>query len=370
MFTPRYSISNKVLKFVGLVEAAREVVDNAPLVPAWEAKFREDAVVRTVHFGTHVEGNDLTLAETEKVMRQDPQRDDDAAEIAERAGVVARSRDVQEVINYRNVLTYLDQLLIELKREAGMPYKVDQLLQIHALSTERILPANEVGAFRNAQVVIRGLVKGEVVSRPPLAVEVPYQIKDFFTWLNNEETKELHPVIKAAICHYELSRIHPFTEGNGRTARAMTLLILANEGIDAKRFFSIEEHFDKNIHEYYDAFLKVAQAGGDMTAWIEFFSESLAVEMNKVKERVQRLSIDSRLRGKMGKQISLSERQISLIEYLENHEAMTMNEAREMVPMVSDDTLLRDLTELIKKGLIRKLGKTKGARYILKPVHG
>jgi predicted HTH transcriptional regulator len=72
----------------------------------------------------------------------------------------------------------------------------------------------------------------------------------------------------------------------------------------------------------------------------------------------------------MGKQISLSERQIGLIEYLENHETMTMNEAREMVPMVSDDTLLRDLTDLIKKGLIKKQGKTKGARYVLKAVHG
>lgn len=373
MFSPKYTITNQMLKNVGLIEASREIIDEAPLVPAWEAKFREDAVVRTVHFGTHVEGNDLTLTEAEKLVRQDPQRDELASEVAKRAGVVARDRDVQEVINYRNVLKLIDQLVevnkvnLKANREYRFRYNQDQFLQFHSLSTEKVINPSEVGVFRKAQVVVRGLNKGEVVHRPPNAVEIPYQIEDFFLWLNSQLTKDLHPVIKAAIAHYELARIHPFTEGNGRSSRAEALLILAIEGIDARRFFSIEEHFDKNIEEYYLAFDNVSKNGGDLTSWIEFFSRALAVEMNRIKDRVKRLSIDLKLKDKMGgKQVALTERQIRLIEYLENARDMTMIAAKEILPMVSDDTILRDIKDLMKKGLIKKKGRTKGSVYALR----
>ncbi len=373
MFSARFVITNQILKNIGIIEAAREIIDDAVMVPAWEAKFREDAVVRTVHYGTHVEGNDLSLMDAEKLIRQDPQRDELASEVAQRAGVVARDRDVQEVINYRNVLRYLDQLVmgyranIKANPNFRFRYTQDQFLQIHALSVEKMVNPAEVGMFRKTQVVVRGLHKGEVVHRPPNAVEVPYQIEDFYGWLNGPVAKELHPVLKAAVSHLELARIHPFTEGNGRTARAISLLILAIEGIDARRFFSMEEHFDKNIEEYYRAFEVVSREGGDMTSWLSFFCDALAIEMNKIKERVKRLSMDSRLKEKVGgKQIALTERQIRLIEYLELNNWMSMPEAAQVLPMVSDDTILRDLKDLMKKGLVKKKGRTKGSVYALR----
>lgn len=373
MFRPKYSITNTTLKNVGIIEVAKVAIDDAPLVPAWEAKFKEDAVVRTVHFGTHVEGNDLSLQEAERLVREDPQRDETAAEVAKRAGVVARDRDVQEVINYRNVLKYIDQLVeaakgnLRINPNYRFKYTQDQLLAMHALSVEKVVPLNEVGVYRSTQVVVRGVNKGEVVHRPPNAVEIPYQIEDFFSWLNGPLSKDLHPVIKAAIAHHEIARIHPFTEGNGRTSRALALLILAIEGIDARRFFSIEEHFDKNIEDYYQAFDQVMKEDSDLTSWVEFFSSAMAIEMSKVKERVKRLSMDSRLKDKMGgKQVALTERQIRLIEYLEANQKMGMPAAKELLPMVSEDTILRDLKDLMKKGLLKKKGKTKGSVYALR----
>ena len=68
----------------------------------------------------------------------------------------------------------------------------------------------------------------------------------------------------------------------------------------------------------------------------------------------------------MGRQVSLSERQVNLVEYLESNESLSMNEAREVLPMVSDDTILRDLTDLMTKGVVKKVGKTKGAKYTLR----
>lgn len=369
MLGPKYTITNRLLKLIGLIEASREVINNAPLVPAWEAKFKDDAATRTVHHGTHVEGNELTLEQAERVMRQEPVRGELASIIAERAGVVARDRDVQEVINYRNVLKYIDGLLAEyLDRGGRFEYSQQQILQVHALTMERVIEPHKIGVYRQEQVVVRGVKNGEVVHRPPNAVEVPYQVEDFFGWLNGAEAADLHPVIKAGIVHFEISRIHPFVEGNGRVARAISLLVLAVEGVDARRFFSIEEHFDRNIEAYYDAFVNVFENDEDLTTWLEFFAEAMAVEMDKVKEKVKKLSVDNRLRGRMGKQIALKERQIRLIEYLETHEWMTMMEARKLLPMVSDDTILRDLKDLMKKNLVKKKGRTKGAKYSLKVI--
>ena len=77
--------------------------------------------------------------------------------------------------------------------------------------------------------------------------------------------------------------------------------------------------------------------------------------------------MDLKLKGSLGgKQIALSERQIKLIEYMEKYEGLTMSEGRELLPMVSDDTILRDLRDLIEKGLVVKKGRTKGAKYYLK----
>ena len=170
----------------------------------------------------------------------------------------------------------------------------------------------------------------------------------------------------SGIVHYELARIHPFVDGNGRTARAMALLVLYVMGYDAKRFFSLEEYYDKNPSEYYNALRSVQILGGDMTNWLEYFTRGIAMEFNRVKLKVEKLSLDLKLKGSLGgKQIALSDRQIKLMEYMEDHGSLTMMEGRELLPMVSDDTILRDLRDLIKKKLVKKKGKTKGVRYFL-----
>ncbi len=68
MFAPKFTITNKILKNIAEIEACRQVIENAPLVPAWEAKFRQEAIVRTVHFGTHIEGNPLNFTQAREVL--------------------------------------------------------------------------------------------------------------------------------------------------------------------------------------------------------------------------------------------------------------------------------------------------------------
>lgn len=358
MYQPKYKITSEILRNVGQIEAAKEVVENAPLVPAWERRFRSEAVVRTVHHGTHLEGNELGYSEVERVIEED----------GEKKEVKGKERDVQEVINYRQVMEYLDDLYESAEVSEGEFEITEEMFkEIHRLTVDAILPEEEAGKYRKMKVVIRNTKTGEITFRPPPPIEIPYLMSGFFEWLNSEEVEEMHPALRAGVVHYELVRVHPFTDGNGRAARALALLTMYISGYEVKKFFSLDEYYDRNPRDYYDALRSVEKKEGDLAEWLEYFTKGIAIELSRVKEKVQKLSLDLKLKGSLGgRQVALSERQIKLVEYLEKYGSMKMSDGREILPMVSDDTILRDLRDLIEKGLVKKKGKTKGTRYFLK----
>jgi len=358
MFVPKYNITNKILKHIGIVEASREIIMNAPLVPAWEAKFRKEAMERTVHHGTHLEGNQLSEEEVKDVL--------DGAE------VIARDRDVQEVINYRNVLKFIDAIQLQLGSSSAYSFTIETILEIHRLTTDKILSEVSVGQFRLRQVVIKNSKTDQISYTPPPAVEVPYLIEDLVSWINSDECKDIHPILKAGIIHYEIARIHPFTDGNGRVARAVATLVLFLDGYDIRKFFSFEEYFDENPMDYYLTLQAVSNQlvldthERDLTPWLEYFVEGVAIELNRVKEKVQRISVDAKVKDKLGGQVMLNERQMTIMEFLHRHKSMQNKDFRKMFPDFSDDTVLREMKFLKQKGLIKKIGATKKATYLLK----
>ena len=253
MFSPVFSINNQILKSIGTIEAAKAVIDEAPLIPAYEKQFQQEAIVRTVHYGTRIEGNDLTFQEV--------------AKLVEGHQITAGERDIQEVINYRNVMSYLEELWSLYDANLPLPeeknlnidkkdrpffYSETIIKRIHELTTAKIIPETEVGKYRHQQVVLKNTRTGEIAHRPPPAIEVPYLMTDLIDWLNSHESQEIHPVIKSAITQYVLVAIHPFIEGNGRVSRAFAILPLYAQGYDIRRLFSMEEYFDRNAEDYYN----------------------------------------------------------------------------------------------------------------------
>ena len=355
MFSPKFTITNKILKDIGKIEASKEIIENAPLVPAYEAKFRQEAIIRTVHHGTHIEGNLLDSGEVRDVL--------------DGKNVSAKDRDIQEILNYRNVLKYIDKIP---KSKFQIPKITENdLLKIHKLTVDKILAEDQAGKFRKTQVVVKNSKTKEISFKPPRASEVPILSKEFFGWLTSGASESAHPVLAAGITHYVLAYIHPFVDGNGRTARALATMVLFSRGYDIKKFFSLEEYFDRNAKRYYETLQAVSNQKAEslsdrnLTVWLEYFCEGLAEELARVKERVQKLSLDSRLKGRTG-QIILSERQVKLVEYIETYGSISNRQWRGLLPKFSDDTILRDLKYLQKKRLIKKKGSTKGAVYVLK----
>ncbi len=346
MFSPTYTITNRTLMFIAKIEAAEEVIKNAPILPLWEKQFREDAVVRSIYHGTHIEGNLL--------------QKDEAKDVLMGKDVLARPRDIQEVINYRKVMDFIEE-------EANK--KIDKITElvvkkIHRLVTDKILPEDQCGEYRLKQVIIRNSLTGEITFRPPPSIEVPFLMREFLYWVNKDDKDEMHPVLKAAIAHHEMVRIHPFIDGNGRVARSIATLILFLGGYDIRRFFSLEEYYDRDAVSYYENLQKAT--AGDMTSWLEYFTYGASIEFEKIKEKVLKLSKDAKMKERIGgRQIFLTDRQIKIMEYLQEIGYIQNQAFSSVFPDVSEDTVLRDIQDLIKKSLMKKIGSTKSARYVL-----
>lgn len=346
MFSPQFQISNRILTNIAKIEAVEEVIRHAPILPLWEKEFREDAIVRSVYHGTHIEGNMLQKDEALNVLRG--------------KDVMARARDIQEVINYRKVIDFIDQQA----KEANQTITEELIQQIHKLVTDKILAPDQAGQYRTKQVVIRNSQTGEITFKPPIPVEVPYLLKEFIHWINRTTKDDLHPILKAGIAHHEFVRIHPFVDGNGRVGRSLTTLLLQMGGFDIRRFFSLEEYYDRDAMAYYEHLQKASN--GDMTSWLEYFTYGAAVEFEKIKDKILRLSKDAKLKEKFGgKQIFLTERQVKIIEYIQEIGYLQNQAFGSLFPDLSEDSILRDIKDLIEKDLIKKVGKTKAARYIL-----
>ena len=344
MFTPSFTITNKILNNIAKIEAAEEVIRHSPLLPLWEKQFREDAIVRSAYHGTHIEGNPLDK--------------EDAKDILQGKDIIGRPRDIQEIINYRKVIEFIDEEAIR---------KIDKITEqvikkIHRIIAYKILVPESAGEYRKKQVVVRNSETGEVTFRPPPPLEIPFLMREYLYWLNRDD-KEFHPVLKAGIAHHELVRIHPFIDGNGRVARVLATLILFLGGYDIRRFFSLEEYYDKDTISYYENLKKATS--GNLSSWLEYFTFGASVEFTKIKEKILKLSKDVKLKEKFGgKQIYLTERQIKIIEYIQEIGHLQNQIFPSLFPNISEDSVLRDLQDLIKKGLIKKIGSTKGARYV------
>jgi Fic family protein len=346
MFSPSFNITNRILVHIAKIEAAEEVIKHSPLLPLWEKQFKEEAIVRQAYHGTHVEGNMLEMAEAKDVLQGKE--------------IIGRARDIQEVINYRKVIELIDE---ETSRKID---KITELLikKLHRTIVYKILPDEQAGEYRTKQVIIRNSQTGEITFRPPPPLEVPFLMREFIYWMNKDDKDQLHPILKAGIAHHEMVRIHPFIDGNGRISRAIATLLFFLGGYDIRRFFSLEEFYDKDAVSYYENLQKAS--AGDLTSWLEYFTLGASIEFEKIKEKVLKISKDVKLKEKFGgKQIFLTDRQIKIVEYIQEIGYLQNQSFSALFTDVSEDTILRDIQDLIKKSILKKIGSTKSARYVL-----
>lgn len=264
IWAPVYKISPKVARALMNIEAAKTIVERTALPPAAEAELRRAARVRSTHFSTRIEGNRLTLKEAQEVIED------------KKTSFHGRERDAGEVRNYWNAL-----LKVEEWAEKRTEFTEDLIKRLHAIveKGKRSKPT----PYRTGQNVIKDSASGSVVYMPPEAKEVPKLMSEMAAWVRQVERSGMPGPIIAALAHYQFVTIHPYYDGNGRTARLLATFLLQRGGYGLRGFFSMEEHHARDLQAYY-ASLAVhkhhnyhrGRALADLTGWLEYFMTLLA----------------------------------------------------------------------------------------------
>jgi Fic family protein len=344
MFNPNFKYTNKIVNNLVEIASSRELILNAYLVPKWEVSLRREALIKAAHASTAIEGNPLTLEEV--------------SQLAQGRKVTATRKAQQEVLNYLQVLENID------KYEVNGTITEKILLKLHkSISKDTLEYPEYEGRYRDIQVYVGNTATGEVVFMPPAPGEVPELTNELIEWINSDDSSKLDPVIVAGLSHYEFVRIHPFVDGNGRTARALATLILYLREFDIKKFFTLDDYYDSDRNAYYNVLKSVDQKTLDLTQWLEYFTDGVILSISKVKEKVLQLSLEKHKKDAKG-QIQLTERQMKIIEHIQMNGQITAGNVAEMLK-ITRQAALKEINKLVESGIIKLEGKGRGAHYVI-----
>lgn len=214
-----------------------------------------------------------------------------------------------------------------------------------------------VGAWRTGQkgpmqVVSGAIGKEKIHFEAPAAAKVPGEMTVFLHWFNNEN--ELDPVLKSAIAHIWFLTIHPFEDGNGRIARAIADMQLARADRTPQRFYSMSAQIRRERNEYYQMLERTQKGSLDITAWLAWFLGCLGRSFDQVENRLQALDRSARF-WDHADQFQLNHRQRSLLQkLLDGFEGKLTTSKWASIAKCSADTALRDIQDLMHKGILRK----------------
>lgn len=271
IFSPKYIISPKIAQFLMRIEAVKAAAAHLPVTPEVLASLRETARLTTTHYSTMIEGNRLSIDQIKEVLEF-------------KGHFPGKERDEKEVKGYYAALSYAEK--------ASLKPLTEKIIQtIHALVIAGGKKSTTPTPYRDGQNSIRDGRTGALVYLPPESHDVPGLMKAMVNWINTS-TFLPFPIV-AAIAHYQFATIHPYYDGNGRTARLLTTLLLHKKGYDLKGIYSLEEYYARNLNGYYKAIsvgeshnYYLGRAEADITEWIEYFTEGMAQAFENVLEHM------------------------------------------------------------------------------------
>lgn len=342
-FEPKFTITNAIAAGLTRIERARGFLEAATLSDAWVREMGRRALVLEAHHTTHIEGTRLTLAQAEDLLAGRPVSDADPD-------------DVRELLNYRTAFEFVSEYL-----GSGGPITEGLIREIHKRLVVGVRGgAAAPGEYRKVQNYVVNSATSERVYTPPPPHDVPILMKELVDWLNRDP--DAHPVLVSGISQFQLVHIHPFLDGNGRTSRLLSTLCLYRAGYDFKRLFTISEYYDRDRPAFYRALQGVRERSMDMTGWLEYFVEGLAMQLAEVR----RLGEQAIRRDVLGKEYRLSERQAKALGYILENGSLTIQDFERLCPEVNRRSLQRDLRGMVEKRLLVSEGATNRLVYRMK----
>ncbi len=202
------------------------------------------------------------------------------------------------------------------------------------------------------QVVSGAMGKEKIHFEAPNSDRINSEIKNLINWIELEN--DIDPVLKSAIVHLWFITIHPFEDGNGRITRAITELLLARSDNSVKRFYSMSSQIRIERKQYYNILEKTQKGTSEITDWILWFLECLKNSFESTSELLSKILLKAEF-WKVNTKTILNERQQKMLnKLLDGFDGKLTTSKWGKICKCSQDTALRDIQDLIKKGILQK----------------
>ncbi len=342
MFNPRYTITDRLLANIKRINTLVNDLNNRRFPNIVLVEIEQAARAVSTYASTSIEGNPLPLTEVKKILKSKP----------------AHVRDSEkEVLNYNQALQNLNEKL----EKTQVILSLEIILKIQKQVTVGLLPEFETGKFREKPVVVNDPRTRKVVYLPPDVKDVKKLIKDMIEFVNSNRS-EIDPLILAGIFHKQMVIIHPFMDGNGRTTRLATKVLLAEMGLNTFNLFSFENYYNKNVTKYFQT---VGEFGNyyelvnkiDFTLWLEYFTEGIIDELLRVQKMLPEVGINP--------ETQLKSYHLKVLEFTREKGFIADRDYAKLVDRAKATRAL-DFKKLIDLALISRKGKGKATYYILR----
>lgn len=342
MFKPKYEITHALLDNIKRVTSLTQALNQRRFPHTVLLELQKDAEAVSSFASTSIEGNPLPLTDVKRIIKNKPQNIRDSE---------------REVLNYNGALKEINGKL----GSGTIPVTLTLILQIHKQVTNKLLPASQSGKLRIDPVFVNDPRSGTTIYWPPDAADVPALVKDLILFVETNKTK-IDPLILAGLFHKQMVVIHPFMDGNGRTTRLLTKILLANMGLNTFNLFSFENYYNQNVTRYFQTvgargnYYEIA-SGIDFSPWLEYFTGGIIDELLRVEKILPRSS--------KGPQDEVKPYHQQILDFIKDKGYITDKDYAGLVNRARPTRRL-DFNKLIEMGLIKREGKGKNTYYKLK----
>ena len=270
----------------------------------------------------------------------------------------------QMIVNNYNTIQYI-------VNHKDDPLTEEGLLYIHRLMTEKTLDnPDDAGRFRtNDKVVVADMIEGDIIYTPPSYKEIPEFVETLCDFFNNDSPNTfIHPIIKGIIVHFMLAYMHPFSDGNGRTARALFYWYMLKENYKLTEYMSISRVISKSKSSYEKAFRYTENDGNDMGYFVAYNLKALETSFQQLRDYIQRKQQEKKAASIFMRAGNINQRQAIVLQRLKDEPdtIFTVKDVQELFS-VSSMTARKDLTDLVQQGYLTEIAINKVTRgYINK----
>ncbi|MFA5714836.1 MAG: Fic family protein [Candidatus Paceibacterota bacterium] len=342
MFQPKYTITSALLSNIKRITELVTELNGKHFPNVVLFDFEKKAREVSAHSSTSIEGNPLPLTEVKRLLKNAPEHIRDSE---------------REVLNYNNALVYLNDLL----KKKNISFGLDIIIEIQKMVTDGLVGKFHSGKIRQEPVFVNNPKTRQTVYFPPDHQDIIKLMDELIGYVNNNKNK-VDPLILAGIFHKQFVIIHPFIDGNGRTTRLATKILLFNMGLDTFNLFSFENYYNNNVTKY---FQNVGLLGNyydlkdevDFTSWLEYFTGGVIDELLRVGGELNKVKIEP--------ENKLQPYHQEILNYIKKNGFIKDGDYAKITKRVRPTRYL-DFKKLISLDLIERNGKGKNSYYIFR----